>query len=424
MRKVTLVRGARQLLTLRGPSGPRRGTDLQSLGIIQDGAVLAVDGLVHEVGPSRRLENLALARGAEEIDASGCVVMPGFVDAHIHAVSGPARPQDGDLPQSADIALGIARTIQEHSPRALEAMALRVVEEAVRHGTTTFGLTSGFGLTVAGEAKILRVHSALRRRPISVASTYLSARVPPDYEARQDEYLQWIFVRLLPLLRRRALAEFVEIRCGDDSFTQTQACRFLTAGRRLGLLLKVHAGGGRNPGAVTLAVQSGAATVVPGTGTAEQEARLLAESQTMASLLPGPVFYLGTPCYPEARLLIDNGAAVALGTEYNPDTSPSPSMQAMIALACRAMRMTPAEAITAATINAAYALRRADTVGSLETGKCADLLILGTQDYRELARHFGTNAVDVVMKNGEVLVERAKVRWPVRAGSSDTRAIE
>ncbi len=424
MRKVTLVRGARQLLTLRGPNGPRRGADLQNLGLIQDGAVLIVDGLIHEVGPTRRLENLALARGAEEIDASGRVVMPAFVDAHIHAVSGPARPQDDDLRQSAEAVLAIARAIQDYSPRALEAMALRVVEDALRHGTTTFGVTSGFGLTVAGEMKILRVHTALRRRPISLASTYLSARVPGDYEARQDEYLQWISVRLLPLLRRRGLAEFVEIRCGEGSFTLTQACSFLIAGRRLGLLLKVHAGMGRNPGAITLAVQSGAVSIVPGAGTTEQEARLLGESQTIATLLPGPIFYLGKPCYPEARLLIGSGAAVALATDYNPDTSPSPSMQAMIALACRAMRMTPAEAITAATINAAHALRRADALGSLETGKSADLVILGVQDYRELPGHFGVNVVDLVMKNGSVLVERSKVRWPARSGGPDSPAIE
>jgi len=423
MRKVTLVRGARQLLTLRGPNGPRRGADLQNLGLIQDGAVLIVDGLIHEVGPTRRLENLALARGAEEIDASGRVVMPAFVDAHIHAVSGPAR-QDDDLPQSAEAVLAIARAIQDYSPRALEAMALRVVEDALRHGTTTFGATSGFGLTVAGEMKILRAHTALRRRPISLASTYLSARVPRDYEARQDEYVQWISVRLLPLLRRRGLAEFVETRCGEGSFTLTQACSFLIAGRRLGLLLKVHAGMGRNPGAITLAVQSGAVSVVPGAGTAEQEARLLGESQTIATLLPGPIFYLGKRCYPEARLLIDSGAAVALGTGYNPDTSPSASMQAMIALACRAMRMTPAEAITAATINAAHALRRADTLGSLETGKSADLVILGVQDYRELPGHFGVNVVDLVMKHGSVLVERSKVRWPARSGEPDSPAIE
>lgn len=414
MRKVTLVRGARQLLTLRGPSGPRRGADCKNLAIIQDGAVLIVDGLIHEVGPTRRLENLALARGAEEIDASGRVVMPGFVDAHMHAVSGPARPRDNGSREPGEAALAIARAIQEHSPRALEAMALRVLESAVRHGTTAFGAVSGFGITVAGETKILRVHNALRRRLSSVVSTYSSAGVPEDYEARKDEYLQWLAVRLLPLLRRRSLAEFAVIRCGEGVFSLAQACRFLGAAREVGLHLRIDAGAMREPGAIALAVQLGAVSIRVGADTKEQEARLLAESQTIATLLPGPAFYLGKPGNPEARLLIDSGAAVALGTEYNPETSPSTSMQAMIALACRAMQMTPAEAVTAATINAAHTLRRAGTVGSLEAGKSADLLILSVQDYRELAGHFGVNVVEMVMKSGDVLVERARVGWPER----------
>ncbi len=176
MRNVTLVRGARQLLTLRGPSGPRRGSDLRNLGLIQDGALLIVDGLIREVGPSRRLENLALAREAEEIDASGCVVMPGFVDSHTHLVAGQARMSDYEMrlagasheaiAQAGGGALALARSIQELSLRSLETLATRALEEAVRHGTTTLEAKSGFGLTEAGEIKILRVHSALQKQPV------------------------------------------------------------------------------------------------------------------------------------------------------------------------------------------------------------------------------------------------------------------
>jgi len=408
MRKVTLVRGARQLLTMRGPSGPRRGADLKNLGLIQDGAVLIVDGLVREVGPTRRLENLALARTASEIDATGCVVMPGFVDAQIHLVTGPARLADQEMHAAAGAALVMARSIQEHSPRALEAIAMRVVENAVRHGTTTFGARSGLGLTAGGELKILRVHAALRKKQISVVSTFLSQCVSPGFEARHEEYLDGLSARLLPTLKRRKLAEFAEIRCGEGAFTLTEACQFLIAARQLGFALKLDAGAGSTPGAVTLAVQLGATSVAPDVATTQQEAKLLAESQTIATLLPGPAFYAGNERYPDARLLIDSGAAVALATGYSPQTSPSQSMQMMIALACRSMHMTPAEALVAATINAAHALRRAETVGSIETGKSADLLILGVPDYRELPEHFGMNLVDVVMRTGVLLVERAK----------------
>jgi len=181
MRKATLIRGARQLLTLRGPSGPRRGADLRNLGIIQDGAVLIADGLIREVGPSRRLENLALARGADEIDASGRVVMPGFVDSHAHLAGGAP--------------LQAAQAVPELSPRTLETLALRVLEQAVRHGTTAVEAKSGLGITDAGELKILRVYAALRELPITLAPTFVAAVAGQDFE------------RLLPVLRRRKLAE-------------------------------------------------------------------------------------------------------------------------------------------------------------------------------------------------------------------------
>src|ERR1700722_18785946 len=214
MPKVTLVRGARQLLTLRGPTGPRRGADLANLGIIQDGAVLIADGLIVEVGPSRRLENLAAARAAEEIDASGCVVLPGFVDSHIHLV----RPSTPEL-----------------SPRAMKTLALRVLDEAVRCGTTALETKSGLGNTEAMELKILRVQAAIAELPLTVVSTFLAAAVTAE--------------RLLPMVRRRKLAEFAEMGC------EAQASGFLTLARQLGLGVKVSGG------AIALAAQIGATSV-------------------------------------------------------------------------------------------------------------------------------------------------------------------
>ncbi len=380
MGKATLVRGARQLLTLRGPSGPRRGSDLRNLGLIQDGAVLIVDGVIREVGSSRRLENLALARGAREIDATGRVVMPGFVDSHTH-ISGEAA---------------------KGSARALQKQTLRAMEDAVRHGTTSLEVKSG-------ELKNLR---SLRKQPLSLLSTFLWTPATEHCE-RPDQYVESFCLHLLALLRRRKLAEFAAIRCGEGEFGQEQARRYLTVARDLGFGLKMHAGNRANAGIISLAVEMGASSVDHAIEVSPDEAALLAQSNTVATLLPGSVFYQGTETYAPARMLIDNGVAVALATNYNPETSPSQSMQMMLTLACRRMDMTPAEAITAATLNAAHALRRASSIGSIEAGKKADLIVLGVPDYREIPYHFGINLVDLVLKNGEVLVERAEVKWPV-----------
>jgi imidazolonepropionase len=397
MRSVTLLRGARQLLTLRGPSGPRRGPDLRNLGLIQDGAVLVVDGLIHEVGPSRRLENLALAREAAEIDASGCVVMPGFVDSHTHLVTGQAS--------------AFAHSIQELSVRALEALAMRTLEQAVRHGATAIETRSGFGLTEAGETKILRVHSALQKKSVSLISTYHCAGTAPGYEDRPDEYVELLCSHTLPLVKKRKLAEFAGIRCGEDGFTVEQTRRYLTAARQLGFELQLDTGLRASPGVIRLAVELGAASIDHAPDQTEDDIALLARSECIVTLLPGRAFYQGSQCYPPARHLVNNGVGIALATGYNPETSPSESMPMAIALACRAMNLTPAEAITASTINAAHAVHRASSIGSLETGKSADLLILSVSDYREISCHFGVNLVDLVMKSGRVLVERSEVQW-------------
>jgi imidazolonepropionase len=423
MRKVTLVRGARQLLTLRGPSGPRRGADLRNLGLIQDGAVLIVDGRIQEVGPSRRVENLALARQAEEIDATGRVVMPGFVDSHTHVVGGPPRIPDyeirvpsatGDGTPAGNGTWALARTIHELSPRTLEAQALHTVAEAVRHGTTTLETKSGFGLTEANELKILRVHSALRKQSVPLTSTFLCAQVSPDYRDRPDRYLEWVCSHMLPLIHRRKLAEFADIHCDESGFSVEHARRYLMAARQLGFGLKIHTGRRPPAGAIRMAVELGVSSVDHAVDVTPEDAALLADSQTIATLLPGPVFYSETRQYAPARMLVDSGAAVALATDYNPETSPSQNVQMMIALACGHMGMTPAEAVTASTINAAHALRLATVIGSLEYGKRADLIVLDVPDHREIPYHFGVNLVELVMKDGVVLVERSEVKWPTR----------
>ena len=417
VRKVTLVRGARQLLTLRGPNGPRRGADLRNLGIIQDGAVLIADGLIREVGPSRRLENLALARGANEVDASGRVILPGFVDCHTHLAGGTPRVSDYEMriggatdeqiEQAGGGPLATARTIQELSPRTLETLALRTLEGAVRHGTTAVETKSGLGITDAGELKILRAQAALRELPLTLVSTFLATGAAGG-PAEQ----------LLSTLRRRNLAEFVEIQWHggyeDAAFTPAQICRYLTLARELGFGVKLNAGPRPIPGAIAAAVEFGATSVGYLLEATEGDAMLLARSHTVATLAPGAAFHRGICDSMVARTLIDHGAAVALATGYHPAEWPSQSMQMSIALACRSLQMTPAEAITASTINSAHAIGRADRIGSIESGKSADLLMLNVPDYQELPYHFGVNLVDLVMSRGEMLVERSEVKWPIQ----------
>ena len=408
MGRPILVRGARQLLTLRGPFGPRRGSDLRNLGLVQDGSVLIADGLIREVGPTRRVENLAVARNAIEISAAGRVVMPGFIDSHTHLVSGAPHLREFEAMiagESEGMPGGGSNEIELTPASTLERQAMRIIHDCVREGTTTIEAKSGFGVSEAGELKILRVHAAINEHPIPVVSTAMVSTVfagngPRDY-----------LTRLLPVVRRRRLADFVDVECEDDAYSYEECREFLRAARQLGFGVKMHGGQRSRTRVVELALETGATSIDHLIYVDEGQTAMLARSGIVATLLPGPVFFLGGERYAQARRLIDAGVAVALATNYNPRTCPSHNMQMMIALACRAMRMTPAEAICAVTINGAHALGRADRTGSIEYGKDADLLVLSAPDYRELPYHFGVNLVETTIRRGEVIYNRAEVTW-------------
>lgn len=412
-----LVRGARQMLTLRGNRPPRRGTAMRELGILENAALLIEDGMIREVGPARRVENLSLARRAREVDATGCVVMPGFVDSHTHLVCGPPRLADyasrlegksyQEIAKGGGGILWSMRAVRSWTARRLEHEARRVLREMALCGTTTVEAKSGYGLELGAELKQLKVARNLDEQPIGVVSTCLGAHTtPPEFAGKNGEYIDWCAKVLLPEVAKRKLARYADVYCDEGAFTLEQAQRYLGAAARLGLGLRVHASQFRNLGAVQLAAAQNAASVDHLEAAGADEIRALARSNTVATLLPGSVLHLGRCQYAPARALIDEGAAVALATDYNPGTSPVRSMQAVISLACSQMRMTPAEAITAATINGAQALGLADRCGSLEAGKQADLLVLECSDYRELPYYFGGNQVRMTLRKGVILQKK------------------
>jgi imidazolonepropionase len=410
-----LVRGARQLITLRGPAEPRRGAALKELSIIRDGALLIEDGRIVEVGLSRRVENLALVRRSQEIDATGHVVMPGFVDCHTHLVWGVPSLDDYEARIAADQepAHTPAPTIlalRNASAKRLESRARQFVNAMIRHGTTTLEAKSGHGLDVRGELKILRVQARLHRAPLDIASTFLTPRsIPAAHASDPAGYISWMCSELLPAICRRSFARFAGLRCGEQVFNMEQSRRYLEAARALGFQLKIHAGQHPASDAVRLAVEVGAASVDHLRDAGPADVDLLARSNTMAVLLPGAAFrHSNERCAP-ARQLIDGGAAVALGTNFNPGASSTYSMPTIVALACAHLGMTPAEAICAATFNAACAIGSGQVAGSLEVGKPADLIVLNASDYREIPYHFGANLVNRTVKRGVTIYQEGKV---------------
>ncbi|HWR52838.1 MAG TPA: imidazolonepropionase [Bryobacteraceae bacterium] len=414
--RAVLLRGARQLITLRGPSEPRRGPALRELNIIPDGAVLIRNGVVVEVGPARRIENLAITRNAREIDANGRVVCPGFVDSHTHLICGPPRLADYEMRLAGSTYEEIAkagggilqsvRAIRKTPARALVHQGAETLGGFIRHGTTTVEAKSGYGLDEANEKKILKAIAETGGTRVDLVATYLGAHVtPPEWAGRADQYIDWIITEAMPCIQKLGLAEFADIYCERGAFSLAQARRYLNAATKCGLRLKIHAEQFSRLGGARLAAELGATSADHLEYISDDDVRTLAASGTIATLLPGAVLHLGLSRYAPARALIDAGAAVALATDFNPGTSPSCSMPMMLSLACAQMRLLPAEAIAAATINGAWACGRADRCGSIEVGKNADLVVFNASDYREIPYYFGVNPVAMTIKRGTIVYD-------------------
>jgi imidazolonepropionase len=422
----TLITGASQILTLRG-RGPRRGAALANVGILKNGALLIADGLIVAVGPRAQVEAHPLARGAQRLDVDGRVLLPGFVDSHTHLVHAASRAEEYELriagasyEEIAKRGGGILNSVNKlraATPSALKHRAHSALQQFAAYGTTTVEAKSGYGLDLSSELKILQLHKELSAaQPLDIVSTFLGAHViPAEFRtplSGAKEYVALLIDKLIPEIAAQKLAEFCDVFCERGAFNLAQSKQILEAGKRYGLKPRIHAEQLSRTGGAQLAVMLGASSCDHLERINRADIRALAKSKTVATLLPGCDFHLGLKQYAPARALIDAGAIVGLATDYNPGTSPTVSMPMILSLACTQLRMTLAEAVTAATINSAYSLGRDKQIGSLEVGKLADISIFDVDDYREIPYYFGVNTCHTTIKRGQIVYSKSPLSTP------------
>lgn len=408
-----------QLLTLHFPDkpGPRRGSDLKQLGIITDAAVLCLGGKIVSVGTTKdALRDPFIKKNRKritEIDCSGKVVVPGFVDSHTHPAFTTPRLIDfekritGASYEEISAAGGGIRSSLEGVRKASRAELASQITSALRqmaaHGTTTVEAKSGYGLTLESELKSLQaIREAAVSWPGTVVATLLGAHtVPKEFAGRSQEYVEVVCNEMIPRAAREKLAEFVDVFCDKVAFSLQETEQIFAAAELNGLAVRAHVGQ-LSETALEPLLRFNPASFDHLDHVSEQDVRLLAQRDTVATLVPGANYFLGMKQYPNARRLIDASVPVALATDYNPGTSPTLSMPMAMSLACTRMKMSPAEAIAAATINGAWALRLAARKGSIEAGKDADLAVFDVTDYREIPYWFGANHCVMTITNGVV----------------------
>jgi imidazolonepropionase len=412
--KTLAVLHASQLVTLAGPKRARVGRELSELAIIRDGGMLIRDGAIVATGPSAEIEKQA--RGAEVVDAAGRLVLPGFVDAHTHLVFAGNRLDDFErrargetYEQIAAAGGGIWSTVQKTrkaSEAELFAEAKKHAQWLLRCGTTTAEAKSGYGLTLEDELKILRVIRRLNQEfSLECVPTFLGAHaVPKEYQT--SEYVDLVINEMLPRVAAEQLAEFCDVFCERGYFDLEQSKRVLKAAAKLGLKLRGHVDQLTNSGGAKLMAELQATTADHLEKTDRSGIAALRSAGVQPVLLPGSVYALGLKEYPRVREMIEAGLAVVLATDFNPGSSPTPSMPMVLSLACTQMKMSPAQALTAATVNAAYSLNRGDKIGSLEPGKLANFAVFDCQDYRELAYWFGLPQTHAVYVRGKSVYSR------------------
>jgi len=418
-----LITHASQMLTIPSHDrGPQRGARLGDLGLIEDGALAVSGGAIVDLGPT--VDLAARHSAARTIDAGGRVVMPGFVDPHTHVVFAGDRAHEFEQRIAGATYLeimnaggGIMATVR--ATRAADAAQLldqtrARLDAMLRHGTTTAEAKTGYGLETATELKLLHVIQQLaREHPIELVSTFLGAHaIPAEYAGRADTYTDLVVDEMLPAVASLIpdlSSLFCDVFCEIGAFSVDQTRRILERARQLGFRLKIHVDEFEPLGGTRLGVELGAVSVDHVVVTPPAEIELLGASDTIAVSLPGTPFGLAHRDYTPAKAILAAGGALALATDLNPGTTWNESMQFIIALACRYLKLTPAQALAAATINAAYAVGRGESIGSLEIGKQADILIMDAVDYRSIGYRYGINLVDTVIKRGRVIIQSGRL---------------
>lgn len=418
MKGALAVVNCSQLVTLAGPRRPRVGAEMRELAIVEGGALLVREGLIEKVGGREEIEPLIDADCAV-FDAGGRVLTPGFVDAHAHPVFAGDRADEfekraaGVSYQEIAAAGGGIRSTVRRTRAATEeelfTVALRRERWFLRTGTTTVEAKSGYGLSTEDELKMLRVVRRLNMEgTLNYVPTFLGAHeVPDEYRGRREEYVALVTEEMLPRVVAEGLAEFCDVFCEERVFTVEESRRVLEAARTRGLGLRVHADQLTRGGGALLAASLRAQSADHLEHTDAEGIAALKASGVQPVLLPGSVYALGASRYPAARAMIDEGLAVVLATDFNPGSSPTPSMTMVLSLASTHMRMTPAEGLTAATVNAAYSLNRGDASGTLEAGKRADFVVQDCADYRELAYFFGVEHAYATYVGGRLAFARS-----------------
>jgi len=407
-----------ELATLDSKYGaPRIGKQMSDLAITSDGAVAVKEGIIVFVGTTNELESITpLTKIENIIDASNKLVTPGFVDAHTHIIFNGSREEELSMKLAGKTYLeilqsggGILKTMRDTRTATIEKLVAngkKILDRMMKFGTTTVETKSGYGLTLESEIKSLRAAKKLNEEhPIDLVSTFLGAHaVPPEYEGKTDAYVDLITSEMIPKIATEKLAEFCDVFCEKDIFSIEQAKKILEIAKKFGLKPQLHVDEIVDTNGALLAAELKAIQTGHLLKSNEKGLKAMADAGVIATLLPATPFCLMLKEYAPARKMIDLGVPVALGTDLNPNCW-TESMQAIIALSCYNMKLSPAEALTAATMNSACALQKQDQIGSIEVGKKADLVIFDVPNHHFLPYQFGVNLVSEVIKNGIVVVK-------------------
>ncbi|MFO7896150.1 MAG: imidazolonepropionase [Candidatus Cloacimonadales bacterium] len=408
-----IIFNATELLTLQGAARARRGAEMNELGLIKDGAIAVQDGKILEVGLSSEI--LLKYQSQQMLDALDKVVMPGFVDPHTHPVFYATREAEFEMRLMGKSYVEISQSgggirssiagVREASEDQLYKLARKRIEKIISNGTTTLEAKSGYGLSTASELKMLRVIRRLNEDlPIEIVPTFMGAHeFPNEYKDNRAEYIRILKEEMLPAVQKSGLAEYVDIFTEEHVYNIEQSRDILQTAKDLGFPIRMHADEIVPIGGAELAGEMQAVSADHLGACSAAGIAALRDNGVIATLLPGTLFSLAMPNYAPAREMIAAGCPVALATDYNPGSCNCDSMQFIITLACLQMKMSVAEAISASTINAAYALQRGDRIGSLEAGKQADILIMDMPSYQFLPYHFGSNNVEKIIKAGKLL---------------------